>query len=228
MPCPICSWRRRLIRFAAEDDQTEETDAPANECDCSFPPVLELLHTDPGPLWQRIIMTDALKPPDLPQTRLGSHRLWVRIPLRIPEAEWTVNMSDCHCVFEDRFCNPDVYVEAFHNTRLQHLVGANAHGHGAGILFDRRMRFGVWGHNNNVGVNVYADGGLETFEDCRGEPTRGWVQLEVRCTNTTRLTGKGRRHRYCINGPSGQVCLKAALQALWVPMDELPPIVRLA
>ena len=123
MPCPICSWRRRLIRFAAEDDQTEETDAPANECDCSFPPVLELLHTDPGPLWRRIIMTDTLKPPDRPQTRLGSHRLWVRIPLRIPEAERAVNMSDCHYVFEGRMCNPDVYVEAFHNARLQHLVG---------------------------------------------------------------------------------------------------------
>ena len=71
------------------------------------------------------------------------------------------------------------------------------------------------------GVNVYSDGGLETFAGFTG-----WVQLEVHCTNTTILKG-GRPNRYCLKGPSGQTCFKAAIVALWVPLDEIPSMVFL-
>ena len=91
-----------------------------------------------------------------------------------------------------------------------------------GILRQLRLAYGRCGHGGNVGVNVYADGGLETFEG-----VQGWVQLEVLCQKTTRLV-RGRRHRYCICGPNDELCLYVALKALWVPMDELPGMVLLA
>ena len=46
-----------------------------------------------------------------------------------------------------------------------------------------------------MGVNVYADGGLETFEG-----GQGWVQLEVACQKTTRcaLCGVPRKYTMCL------------------------------
>ena len=73
-----------------------------------------------------------------------------------------------------------------------------------------------------MGVNVYADGGVETFEG-----SEGWVQIEVWYTNTTKLKG-GRAHRFCVNRPSGHVCKKVVLVALWVPCDEVPSLVMLS
>ena len=93
---------------------------------------------------------------------------------------------------------------------------------GNGILVDGRLHYGCCSHQGNSGVNVYSDGGLETFHG-----SKGWVQLEVRCTNTTKLTG-GRDKRYCVKGTAGAQCLKAALVALWVPMDEVPSMVALS
>ena len=72
------------------------------------------------------------------------------------------------------------------------------------------------------GVNIYSDGGLETIADS----TFG-VQLEVRCTDTRELKG-GRENQYCVCGPSGEVCDKVALEALWVPSHEVPSIVALS
>ena len=90
---------------------------------------------------------------------------------------------------------------------------------GNGILVDGRLHYGCCSHQGNSGVNVYSDGGLETFHG-----SKGWVQLEVRCTNTTKLQG-GRTNRYCVNGDRGEVCRKVAIVALWIIVDELPPFV---
>ena len=77
-------------------------------------------------------------------------------------------------------------------------------------------------HNGLSGVNVYSDGGLDTFAG-----SEGWVQLEVLCTNTTRIPS-GRKKRYCVRGPCGEVCHKAAIVALWVLFDEIPSMVYLS
>ena len=97
---------------------------------------------------------------------------------------------------------------AYHNTQLANLIAPNCNGHGNGILRDRRLRYGVLTHLKNQGVNVYADGGLETFEGFVGR-----VQLEVRVCSTTKLNG-GRSGRYCINGKPGEVCRKAVIEAM--------------
>ena len=87
---------------------------------------------------------------------------------------------------------------------------------------DGRLRHGICTHQRNVEVNVYSDGGLETFDG----DTR-WVSLEVKCTNTKELS-RGREHRYCINGSSYHICHKVALVALLVPYEEVPNMVALS
>ena len=215
-PCRMCGWRRALIWSETEPD---ETDAPAGYCDSSWPAILEALHTYPGAMWFAIIGTNTLCPPGIPTNRAGSSRRWVRIPLRMGPSGNELAPSACHFRFEGQWYEPTDSVVAYHNTMLAHLIGPSCSGHGNGILHDRRLRYGVLTHLNNMGVNVYADGGLETFEGFVG-----WVQLEVRVCNTTKLTG-GRSGRYCINGPSGEVCRKAVIEAMWVPTDELPRMV---
>ena len=93
---------------------------------------------------------------------------------------------------------------------------------GKSILVEGRLRYGICTHETNSGVNVYADGGLETFSGFKK-----WVQLEVYCTNTKKLQG-GRDHRYCVNGPFNNVCTKVVIVALWVPSDQVPWIVKLS
>ena len=112
-----------------------------------------------------------------------------------------------------------------HNTKLESLVTATETWQGKlgnGILVEGRLRYGCCSHENNIGVNVYSDGGLETFDG-----SMGWVQLEVLVVNTVKLKG-GRCNRYCVCGPQKEVCHKAAIVALWVPLQEVPPIVYLA
>ena len=218
--CPICDWRRRLI-FDENAEAHACTDAPAGCCDSKCPRVLAGLHDNPGPVWRDIIATNTLQTCDLPVDRFGSSRKWSRIALRIKPENMFLAAS-CSYKFEGNTCLRNEYVVAFHNTRIQSLTRPSPEFDGNGILVEQRFRFGRCSHNKNVGVNVYADGGLETFEG-----SVGWVQLEVRCMNTTSLKG-GRRHRYCINGPPGQVCEKVVAMALWLPTDEIPSIVRLA
>ena len=96
---------------------------------------------------------------------------------------------------------------------------------GDGILVEGRLRYGIRTHDGHSGVNIYSEGGLETFNGFKGP--KGWVQLEVRCSNTTRLVG-GRPGQYCVKGPRREVCNKVALVALWVRLDEIPPLVLLS
>ena len=93
---------------------------------------------------------------------------------------------------------------------------------GHGILVEGRLRYGCCSHRGNSGVNVYSDGGLETFG-----ATKGWVQLEVRCTDTTILK-RGRSNRYCVKGTRGELCRKVAIVALWVLLDEMPEFVLMS
>ena len=205
----------------------DSTDAPPGECDSQWPTVLRALHTIPTQPWFDIIQTDTLSGCSLPILRLGSTREWVRIPLRIPDIHKSLK-SDTAYMFEGRYMPADQWVVAFHNTKLEHLVRQPTwnwpqpyESPNYGILRQKRLAYGRCGHDSNVGVNVYADGGLETFEG-----HQGWVQLEVRCQKTTHLGG--REQRYCICGPRDELCLYAALVALWVPKDEIPPMVLLA
>ena len=91
---------------------------------------------------------------------------------------------------------------------------------GKGILVEGRPRYGICTHARNFGVNIYADGGLETFYG----PERR-AQPEVHCTNTKKLQG-GRPGRYCVNGPFNHVCTKVVIVAVWVPSDQVPWIVK--
>ena len=215
--CAICAWRRALI-----PKEAHATDAPPWTCDSACPKILRGLHEKPSPLWRAIIATDRLSSPEGP-IRRDDDRKWVRIPLR---CESDVQCSDIDYQYEGFSQSPHQTVIAFHNTRLESLVEATPSwtgvANGSGILVDGRLRYGTCTHEGNSGVNVYSDGGLETFGSCTG-----WVQLEVSCTNTTKLKG-GRGHRYCIRGPGGEVCRKAALVALWVLWDETPSLVLLA
>ena len=93
---------------------------------------------------------------------------------------------------------------------------------GNGILNDGRLAYGHCTHDGNSGVNIYSDGGLETFDGSRNR-----AQIEVECNSTKTLSG-GRPNRYCIRGPGGEICMNASLRALWVPRDELPSIVAFA
>ena len=161
--------------------------------------------------------------PNTPTVREG--RSWLSIPLR---CDLDVQPADCYYRYDDVWKAPKETVIGYHNTTLESLVSGTRCRYttitnGNGILVDGRLRYGSCTHHGNSGVNVYSDGGLETFNGFTG-----WVQLEVRCTNTTHLRGKGRHKRYCVRGPSGQTCFKAAIVALWVPLEEVPPMVFLS
>ena len=219
--CVICTWRRHCIRGLMDDDPSDSGPS-ADECDSDSPAILAGLHTDPGPTWTSVINTSLLSHCSTPTPRGG--RLWVRIPLRIPESNRQLDGSGNYWHFEGRMYSSNECVVAYHNCRVESLVTSTevwGNWVGRGILLDGRLRYGYNSHAKNVGVNVYADGGLETFK--REEP--GWVQLEVECNSTTRLQS-GRAHRYCIKGISGEVCRKARLCALWVLTEELPLIIR--
>ena len=125
-------------------------------------------------------------------------------------------------MFEGTWYSRFESVKAYHNTELKHLVRGTDEGIGTGILNDQRLRYGICSHGENIGVNVYADGGLETFNGYKG-----WIQLEVMCTGTTRLKG-GRAHRYCVKGKPNEICKRVSILALWVPLDELPSMICLS
>ena len=146
----------------------------------------------------------------------------MRFPLRISGGNRDVATCDINWAFEGRALGPRDTVIAFHNTQLASLVHPSIHGFGLGILMEQRFRFGICTHNGNAGVNVYADGGIETFGS-----SSGWVSLEVECCNTTALRG-GRPGRYCVRGPGGDICRKVALRALWVPYEEVPDMMKVA
>ena len=106
-------------------------------------------------------------------------------------------------------------IQPFHSVWTQQLIGN-------GILNDGRLCFGVCTHQGNSGVNVYSDGGLETFDG-----SHEWVQLEVEVCDTTTLKG-GRPNRYCVRGTAYEKCKKVVLKVLWVQMHQVPSIVWLS
>ena len=114
----------------------------------------------------------------------------------------------------------------YHNTKLENLIQPftpwTQTSIGNGILKDGRLCFGVCTHHGNSGVNVYSDGGYETFQG-----SVDWVQLEAEVCDTTRLRD-GRINRYCVRGPAYEICDKVVLKALWIPFDQLPGIVWLS
>ena len=218
--CSICAWRRKNI-YDPEADPDGVSDAPEDCCDSACQRILRGLHTFPGALWKAIISTNTLSRCSLPQQRIGSAEQWVRIPLRL-EHHRVLGPSDCNFLYNGQWHGQSAGVLGFHNTRLSSLVGPSVGGMGNGILVDRRLRYGECSHNSKIGVNVYSDGGVETFSG-----HIGWVSLEVHCCNTTRLNS-GRPNRYCIRGSTGDLCMKAVLVALWVPLQECPSVVFLA
>ena len=132
--------------------------------------------------------------------------MWVRISLRLPGDAQKCADSDCDYVFLDELYSSTERVVAFHNTRIESLVEPTKYSWagavGNGILRDHRLRYGRCSHGKNIGVNVYGDGGFETFEGCKG-----WCQFEVEASNITRLRGT-RANRYCVRGSSGEICRK--------------------
>ena len=218
--CVICSWLRHRIRPLHE--RLCDGEPPLDECDSESLAILALLHTNPGPTWTAIIDTGVLSHCSTPVPRGGI--LWVRIPLRMPEAHRQLESGNNQWNFEGRTYSSDEWVLAYHNCHVESLVrSTDCWGNelGRGILIDGRLRYGYSSHKRNIGVNVYADGGLETFKP----QWPGWVQLEVECNSTTKLQS-GRGHRYCVKGASGELCMKVRLCTLWVLVYELPPIIQ--
>ena len=233
-PTPRVCTQQILPPTSEESRTVASTSLPLaptspKEGEAHTPRILQALHTEPPELWIQIINTNRLSTPTIVER--APRNFWVCIPLRLEENDKVLELSDRPWEFNGVQQGPGESVVAFHNTRLQALVtgtrGWWSHDFGAvgeGILHERRLRYGFSSHNNCMGVNVYGDGGLETFD--RKHP--GWISLEVECIHTTHLTGRGRPHRYCVRGPSGRVCEKVVLRALWVPFEECPPLVVLA
>ena len=214
--CPFCMWRRVYILQDAES-----TDAPVWACDSQHPGILHALHQLPDPTWTASIATGRLCSPS---QVIHSGRQWTRIPLRIDQIDQLIEGSADAYEYEGRLLWPHQAVAGFHNTRLESLTRPtrswNGRTIGKGILWEGRLRYGICTHALNSGVNIYADGGLETFY---GDEL--WGQFEVLCTNTTKLHG-GRDHRYCVNGPFNEICRKVVLIALWVPSNHVPFFVK--
>ena len=212
--CNICTWRRRCIQ-----QEPDATDAPPWACDSAVPSILQGFHAYPGDVWYDIIATETLCSPTFVERTSG---WWARLPLRCPGS---LQAAETHYSYSGLWHEPRSCVVGFHNTRLESLVRTTTMWGfmvGNGILNDRRLAYGHSTHDGNSGVNIYSDGGLETFAG-----SKNWVQIEVECNSTKTLRG-GRPNRYCIRGPGGDICMKAYLRALWVPLDELPCIVALS
>ena len=211
--CLFCTWRRVFIL-----QEEDSTDAPVWACDSLHPPILHAVHQLPCSIWMAIIATARLCSPSR-VVRYG--REWTRVPLR---ADQKVECSANAYQYEGRWMWAHQAVAGFHNTRLASLISATHSWDGCtigkGILWEGRLRYGICTHETNAGVNIYADGGLETFHG-----SERWAQLEVHCTNTKKLQG-GRGHRYCANGPFNHVCKKIVLVALWVPFVQVPYFVK--
>ena len=214
--CCFCTWRRVYIL-----QEAGSTDAPVWACDSQHPRILHALHQLPDPTWTAIIATGRLCSPSQ-VIRYG--RQWTRIPLRIDQVDQQIECSANAYEYEGRWLWPHQAVVGFHNARLESLIRPthswNGRTVGNGILWEGRLRYGNSTHNKNAGVNIYADGGCETFYG-----PQVWGSLEVHCTNTKRLQG-GRPGRYCVNGPFNHVCTKVVIVALWVPSDQVPWIVK--
>ena len=197
-------------------------------CDSCHPRILAAIHADPGDLWRAIINTDTLGLPELPLARLDSSRLFVRIPLRIkPENQtihngWEDGGGDYS--FEGRHYGAQEPVIVYHNTKLTSLVGptqdlCSPAWIGDGILNEERLHYGTCTHGRKSGVNVHADGCW-----CFDGDT-GWVQLECAAVCTSKLCNSWKK--YCVRGKAFAMSFKAVLRALWVPYDEIPPLIFL-
>ena len=184
------------------------------------------LHTYPGETWKAIVETGTLCPATGPHVR-DDGKQWARIQLRISPDCRTMHYGGNHWVYDgvNHYPGGDRCV-GYHNTKLENLIQPftpwTGRPIGNGILKDGRICFGVCTHQGNSGVNVYSDGGLETFDG-----STDWVQLEVEVCDTTSLRG-GRASRYCVRGPAYETCDKVVLKALWVPFHKLPGIVWLS
>ena len=216
--CPCCAWRRHFIR-----QDKESTDAPPWTCDSLAPHILHPLHQHPDQLWIDIISTRRLCSP---VRVFRKDRWWLSFPLRFDNRVQAVQCSDNAYKYEGIDKGPCEDVIGFRNTTLKSLVrGTHISWWGTigeGILVESRLRYGVCTHDGNSGVNVYSDGGLDTFKG-----HTGWVSLQVKCTNTKKLNG-GADNRYCINGPKNDICYKAVLMNLLVPEEEVPLMAALS
>ena len=190
-------------------------DAPPRACDSASPTILKGLHLKPNKVWMDIISTARLCSPSRPVVREG--RTWLSIPLRL---ETDVQCSNCHYFYDGCWKDSHESVIGYHNTRLESLVTATplwtGMQIGSGILVDGRLRYGCCTHNGCSGVNVYSDGGCETFAD-----SKRWVQLEVRCSNTTKLQG-GRANRYCIRGKMEKFAIRLLCLLYGFPTTMFP------
>ena len=141
-----------------------------------------------------------------------------------PEPKWGGNYQ-----FENRWYGAREPVTVFHNTKLESLVqstpdrsGLNPYAPvhiGSGILNEQRLYYGACTHDRKHGVNVNVDGSW-AFEN-----STGWVALECLAVCTVRLPNCWKK--YCVRGVPYHKSYKVALQALWIPYDELPAFIFL-
>ena len=197
-------------------------------CDSCHPRILTAIHADPGDLWKAIINTDTLGFPELPLARLDSSRPFVRIPLRIKPENQTIHSGEGAPDFGGDYWFEGCYYRAtdpvivYHNTQLTSLVGPTQDLFspariGQGILKQQRLHYGTGTHAHKSGVNFHADG-CWCFDGYTG-----WVQLECEAVCTSKLSDSWKR--YCVRGKAFAMCRKVVLRALWVPYDELPPLI---
>ena len=216
-------WRRYHIHNCI--DQFRQWIPLACDCAPDLKAVYDGLHNYPGQTWREIIETGTLSSPSLPVVR-SDGTAWTRIPLRVGPECRVMHYGGNHWVYDGTTYSQGDCCVGYHNTRLESLIHPvtawNGKPIGQGILKDGRLCYGVCTHHGNSGVNVYSDGGLETFHGSQGR-----VQLEVEVCDTPKLKD-GRANRYCVRGTPFETCEKVVLTALWVPMNELPSIVYLS
>ena len=119
--CVICSWRRSRIG-GEHTYQVSADEAPLDECDSESLAIRRSLHTYPGPTWTAIIDTGMLSHCNTPTTRNG--RLWVCIPLRMPEQHSWLEHAHCYWDYEGKTYSCKERVVAYHNCHIHSLVSS--------------------------------------------------------------------------------------------------------
>ena len=213
--CDMCKWRNEMIRTDSGEFEQAVADSRQNQPRSLLPD----LHESPNDVWIKIINTQTLSPPEPPTRRRDSLRMWVRIPLRLDKSNRTAVHEKQWYWFEGVQYQPSQMVTVYHNTHVSHLVEPTmpfeGQMDGKGILNDQRLRYGRGTHAGCKGVEVHAYGSLDQFEGCHDR-----VQLEIHACGLEKLTNT--HFKYCMKGEAPNICMRARLVALWVPMDEVP------
>ena len=124
----------------------------------------------------------------------------------------------------------------YHNTQIKYLLQGheNSAHKSLGIFIDGGLAWGTCTHRGKKGVyyNSGKNGGAQTFDNKVSiNPEDAWIALECITTAGSRLKG-GAPDRYCISSKErdtafGPICPYIGIQAILIPLQEVPACVRL-